>query len=115
MKKLLTRKVFNHSLTALLLISASSAFNVYAAQDQASGAVHFSGAIVHPTCTNNVTEANVELSCFDDKTNVTTSNIDLKNIHSVKGWNVINDGRNELSYNWVNKEEQLGMLTIKYI
>ncbi|MEY0065663.1 hypothetical protein AB7W70_20000, partial [Providencia rettgeri] len=48
-------------------------------------------------------------------TESTMTNIGLNNITQEKDWNVINDGRNEYSYNWINEEKQLRMLTIKYI
>ncbi len=41
--------------------------------------------------------------------------VNLNDITNTQGWKVINDGRGEYSYNWVNEEKQLGMLTIKYI
>lgn len=111
----MTKNVFSRSLTALLLISASMASTAYAAQEQATGMINFYGAVVHPACTNNVTDTKIELSCLNDSADTTTSNIELNNVTHIKGWNVINNGRNEFSYNWINEEKQLGMLTIKYI
>ncbi len=66
------------------------------------------------TQTNAVSDTHIKLSCLNN-TESTMINIGLNNITQGKDWNVINDGRNEYSYNWINEEKQLRMLTIKYI
>ncbi|WP_369309152.1 hypothetical protein [Providencia rettgeri] len=115
MQNSIMNKVLTLSLTALLLLSASSLCRANASNDQSANMIHFYGAVFHPACTNNITDNEIILNCLNEKTNTTTSNIALNNVTQIKGWKVINDGRNEYSYNWVNKEKQLGMLTIKYI
>ncbi|BBU98202.1 hypothetical protein KYI78_14680 [Providencia rettgeri] len=114
MQKSITERVFNRSSTALILVLVFSTFNTYANQSQESGTISFNGAVVHPTCTNAVSDTHIKLSCLNN-TESTMTNIGLNNITQGKDWNVINDGRNEYSYNWINEEKQLRMLTIKYI
>lgn len=115
MQKSITEKVFNRSIMALLLISAASVFSANAVQNQEAGTINFSGAVVHPTCTNDITDTQIKLHCLNDNTGSSTTKIELNNMTQKNGWNVINEGRHEYSYNWVNEEKQLGMLTIKYI
>lgn len=115
MKNSMAKKVFHCSITALLLMTASSIFSAYAAQNQDSGTINFYGAIVHPNCTNDISETQIKLHCMNNNTELTTESIELNNITQKSGWKVINDGRNEYSYNWANEEKQLGMLTVKYI
>ena len=112
MQQSITKKVFNCSFAALLLVST---FSTYATQNQDSGTINFYGAVVHPTCTNDITDREIKLHCMNDNTESSISNIDLNSMTKKGSWNVINDGRNEYSYNWINEEKQLRMLTVKYI
>ncbi|NIH24408.1 hypothetical protein [Providencia heimbachae] len=117
MKNLLsmTKKVFIISLTTLLLIPVLSTMSAHAETNQHSGTINFSGSIVHPPCFNEINEQKITLNCLNDKADMTSSHLDLNHVTKTEGWKVINDGRGEYTYNWVNEEQKLGMLTIKYI
>ncbi|AXH63620.1 hypothetical protein ABN306_12970 [Providencia huaxiensis] len=103
------------SLTALLLVTAGASINAYANSDQQNGVINFSGAVVFPPCFNDVTDKHVTLNCLNNQSDMVANKVNLNDITNTQGWKVINDGRGEYSYNWVNEEKQLGMLTIKYI
>ena len=103
------------SLTALLLVTAGASINTYANSDQQNGVINFSGAVVFPPCFNDVTDKHVTLNCLNNQSDMVANKMNLNDVKNTQGWKVINDGRGEYSYNWVNEEKQLGMLTIKYI
>lgn len=117
MKNLLsmTKKTFVGALAALLLAPAFISINAHAANDEHNGVIHFSGAIVQPPCLNEISSKQITLNCLNDNADMTSNHLDIKKVTQTKGWKVINNGRGEYSYNWVNEEQQLGILTIKYI
>ncbi|HEM8294497.1 TPA: hypothetical protein U2M59_003838 [Providencia stuartii] len=103
------------SLTSLFLVSAFTSMNVNASNDEHTGIIQFSGAIVFPSCFNEINEKNIKMKCLNSQSDMVTNKIDLNDVTNIQGWKVINDGRSEYSYNWVNEDKQMGMLTIKYI
>ncbi|ENU1228059.1 MULTISPECIES: hypothetical protein [Providencia] len=103
------------SLTALLFVTAGASINAYANNDQQNGVINFSGAVVFPPCFNDITDKHVTLNCLNNQSDMVANKMNLNDVKNTQGWKVINDGRGEYSYNWVNEEKQLGMLTIKYI
>ncbi|MGJ3355051.1 hypothetical protein [Providencia sp. Je.9.19] len=117
MKNLLsmTKKTFVGALAALLLVPTFMSINAHASNDEHTGVIHFSGAIVQPPCLNEINNKQITLNCLDDNADMTSNHLDIKKVTQTKGWQVINSGRGEYSYNWINEQKQLGMLTIKYI
>ncbi|MGF7482663.1 hypothetical protein [Providencia sp. SP181] len=103
------------SLTSLFLVAAFTSMNVNASNDEHTGIIQFSGAIVFPSCINEINEKNIKMKCLNSQSDMVTNKIDLNDVTNIQGWKVINDGRGEYSYNWVNEDKQMGMLTIKYI
>ncbi|HHR5900948.1 TPA: hypothetical protein ACS7XC_001859 [Providencia alcalifaciens] len=110
----ITKKIFSRAVMALLLVPTLSAINAYADNNGHSGTIQFTGAIVYGACLNEVGNNNVTLNCLDDNDDMVANNIDLKKLVKTQGWTVLNGGRSSYSYNWVNKDKQMGMLTIKY-
>lgn len=117
MKNLLsiTQKKLVLSLTAFFFVTACASINAHANNNQSNGTIHFSGAIVFPPCLNEVNKQHVILNCLNSETDMVANKLDLNNIANTEGWQVINEGRSEYLYNWINQEKQMGMLTIKYI
>lgn len=103
------------SLASLLLVTAFASMNANASNDGNTGVIHFSGAIVFPPCINEVSKKHVTMNCLNSQSDMVANKINLNDVANTQGWKVINDGRGEYSYNWVNQDEQMGMLTIKYI
>ncbi|MTC60708.1 hypothetical protein GKR50_11855 [Providencia rustigianii] len=110
----MTKRTFSRTLMALLLIPTLNSINAYAESNEHNGTVQFSGAIVHTPCLNEVSSKHVTLNCLDDNADMTTSNIDLNKLVKTEGWKKLNGGRSLYSYDWLNEDKQLGMLTIKY-
>lgn len=117
MNKLLLKikKLLTYSVTTLILASTLNSVNAFAEAHQHSGTIHFVGALVHPPCINKIDHKQITLNCLNDKLEKVTDKIDLNNVNHIKNWKVINDGRNQYFYHWVNEEEQLGVLTVRYI
>lgn len=116
MKNLLTKtQKFSLRSLCVLLLATTASIHAYASNDQQNGVIHFSGAVVFPSCFNEVTDNHVTLNCLNNQSDMVASKINLNDVANTQGWKVINEGRGEYSYNWVNEEKQLGMLTIKYI
>ncbi|MGG4610101.1 hypothetical protein [Providencia sp. Me31A] len=117
MKKLLSilKKSGSCSLASLLLITSFASMSANASNNEQTGIIQFSGAVVFPPCFNEVNEKYLTMNCLNSQSDMVANKIDLNNVTNTQGWSVINGGRNEYSYNWMNQNEQMGMLTINYI
>ncbi|ETT01339.1 MULTISPECIES: hypothetical protein [Providencia] len=110
----IAKKTFSRAVMALLLVPAFSAVNAYAENSEHNGTIQFTGSIVYASCLNEVNNNNVTLNCLNDNDDMVTNSIDLKKLVKTQGWKVLNGGRSVYSYDWLNEDKQMGMLTIKY-
>ncbi len=108
------KKTFIHKFTALFLISAAFSINAHADNSPITGEISFTGYIVHPSCGNEISTNEISLHCQNDKADEVTNRINLNNISPTKNWIAMSDGRNEYSYNWINENKNLGMVTVRY-
>ncbi|UBX50251.1 hypothetical protein LDO51_05535 [Providencia alcalifaciens] len=108
------KKTFSRAAIALLLVPAFSTINAYAESSEHNGTIQFTGSIVYASCLNEVNNNNVTLNCLNDNDDMVANSIDLNKLVKTSGWKVLNGGRSVYSYDWLNEDKQMGMLTIKY-
>ncbi|ELZ5940564.1 hypothetical protein AB7W88_14845 [Providencia vermicola] len=103
-------------LTVLLMTPVFSVADTEVKQRTHSGVIHFTGSIVHPPCMNSVSnQQQLIFNCLNDKADMVEEKLDIKKIAQSKDWGTMNNGRGVYTYHWVDKQSQLGLLTIKYI
>ncbi|CAG9432628.1 hypothetical protein [Providencia alcalifaciens] len=110
----IAKKTLSRVAMALLLVPAFSAVNAYAENSEHNGTIQFTGSIVYASCLNEVNNNNVTLNCLNDNDDMVANSIDLKKLVKTQGWKALNGGRSVYSYDWLNEDKQMGMLTIKY-
>lgn len=96
MKTMLLKPVFFTTVLISTLLSSNSF-----SQNNNSGVIRFSGAIVSPPCSIKVSdEKNAEIQCFDNYKNIST-NINLEKDKEIKGRL---EKQAEFSIKWFSKD-----------
>ena len=109
------KKLFTYSVAAFVFAVTLNLASAYTETHQQLGTINFVGAIVHPPCMKKIGHKQIILNCLNDKLETVTDKININNVAHIKNWEVINDGRNEYFYHWINEEKQLGVLIVRYI
>ncbi|MCL0008218.1 hypothetical protein MKT60_015290 [Providencia rettgeri] len=86
MKNLLTKtQKFGLRSLCVLLLATTASIHAYASNDQQNGVIHFSGAIVFPSCFNEVTDNHVTLNCLNNQSDMVASKINLNDVANTQG------------------------------
>ncbi len=101
-------------LTFVALTSSFAAFASEGSDTQrvSSGVIRFTGAIVAPPCTVQTLGQNIETKCWHDSGTEKRVSVNIKKLNGKEM--ALPNSKGTQKFNWINKDNTLGIYTIMY-
>ncbi len=103
--------------TVFVFVALTSNFSAFASENSdikraSSGVIRFTGAIVAPPCIVQLLGQNIETKCWHDNGKEKRVSVNIKKLNGQEI--ALPNSKGTQKFNWINKDNTLGIYTIMY-